>query len=54
MTETFKQQKVRLAQEGFDPAHVSDPLFLLDETTKAYVPLGPTLWERVLDGRLRI
>ncbi|KAM9625250.1 long-chain fatty acid transport protein 3, partial [Morphnus guianensis] len=54
MTETFKQQKVRLAQEGFNPAHVSDPLFLLDETTKAYVPLGPTLWEGVLDGRLRI
>lgn len=54
MTETFKQQKVRLAQEGFDPAKVSDPLFLLDETTKTYVPLGPALWEGVLDGRLRI
>ncbi|NXK15807.1 S27A3 protein, partial [Herpetotheres cachinnans] len=54
MTETFKQQKVRLAQEGFDPARVPDPLFLLDETTKAYVPLGPALWEGVLDGRLRI
>ncbi|NXL40918.1 S27A3 protein, partial [Glaucidium brasilianum] len=54
ITETFKQQKVRLAQEGFDPARVPDPLFLLDETTKAYVPLGPALWEGVLDGRLRI
>uniref|UniRef100_A0A8C3JZF6 S27A3 protein n=1 Tax=Calidris pygmaea TaxID=425635 RepID=A0A8C3JZF6_9CHAR len=54
MTETFKQQKVRLAQEGCDPARVPDPLFLLDETTKAYVPLGPALWEGVLGGRLRI
>ncbi|NXL01893.1 S27A3 protein, partial [Mesembrinibis cayennensis] len=54
MTETFKQQKVRLAQEGFDPTRVPDPLFLLDEATKAYVPLGPALWEGVLDGSCRI
>ncbi|NXD74824.1 S27A3 protein, partial [Eolophus roseicapillus] len=54
MTETFKQQKVRLAQEGFDPTAVPDPLFLLDEGSKAYVPLGPAQWERVLDGSLRI
>lgn len=54
MTETFKQQKVRLAQEGFDPARVPDPLFLLDDSAKAYVPLSPARWESVLAGRLRI
>ncbi|NXY00317.1 S27A3 protein, partial [Centropus bengalensis] len=54
MTETFKQQKVRLAQEGFDPARVPDPLFLLDEATRAYVPLSPTLCQSLLDGHLRI
>ncbi|XP_075593348.1 long-chain fatty acid transport protein 3 [Balearica regulorum gibbericeps] len=54
MTETFKQQKVRLAQEGFDPTRVPDPLFLLDEPTRTYVPLGPALWRDVLDGRRRI
>ncbi|NXI74537.1 S27A3 protein, partial [Anseranas semipalmata] len=54
VTETFKQRKVRLAQEGFDPARVPDPLFLLDEATKAYVPLGPALWEDVIAGRVRI
>uniref|UniRef100_A0A8B9DN26 Long-chain-fatty-acid--CoA ligase n=1 Tax=Anser cygnoides TaxID=8845 RepID=A0A8B9DN26_ANSCY len=54
MTATFKQQKVRLAQEGFDPARVPDPLFLLDEAARAYVPLGPALWEDVVAGRLRI
>ncbi|NWS78226.1 S27A3 protein, partial [Crotophaga sulcirostris] len=54
MTETFKQQKVRLAQEGFDPSRVPDPLFLLDEGTRAYVPLSPALCQSVLDGRLRI
>ncbi|NXX48614.1 S27A3 protein, partial [Tricholaema leucomelas] len=54
MTETFKQQKVRLAQEGFDPERVPDPLFLLDEAAKAYVPLGPVLLQGVLDGSFRI
>ncbi|XP_071583237.1 long-chain fatty acid transport protein 3 [Heliangelus exortis] len=54
MTETFKQQKVRLAREGCDPSRVPDPLFLLDEATRAYVPLSPALWAGVLDGRLRI
>ncbi|NXV80994.1 S27A3 protein, partial [Atlantisia rogersi] len=54
MTETFKQQKVRLAQEGFDPERVPEPLFLLDEASSAYVPLGPALCRDVLDGRLRI
>ncbi|NXE57600.1 S27A3 protein, partial [Casuarius casuarius] len=52
MTETFKQQKVRLAQEGFDPARVPDPLFLLDEAAGAYVPLGPARWRDVVAGRL--
>ncbi|NWQ84782.1 S27A3 protein, partial [Columbina picui] len=54
MTQTFKQQKVRLAREGCDPAQVPAPLFVLDEAAGAYVPMGPALWERVLDGRLRI
>ncbi|XP_065713617.1 long-chain fatty acid transport protein 3 [Patagioenas fasciata] len=54
MTETFKQQKARLAGEGCDPARVPEPLFLLDAAAGAYVPLDPALWERVLDGRLRI
>ncbi|XP_068778054.1 long-chain fatty acid transport protein 3 [Struthio camelus] len=54
MTETFKQQKVRLAQEGFDPARVPDPLFLLDEAARTYVPLGPRLWEDVVAGRRRV
>ncbi|NWH57361.1 S27A3 protein, partial [Geococcyx californianus] len=54
MTETFKQQKVQLAREGFDPARVPDPVFLLDEGTKAYVPLSAALCQRLLDGSLRI
>ncbi|NXA56101.1 S27A3 protein, partial [Nothocercus julius] len=54
MTETFKQQKGRLAREGFDPAHVTDPLFVLDAAAGAYVSLGPRRWDDVVAGRLRL
>uniref|UniRef100_A0A8C3UQJ3 S27A3 protein n=1 Tax=Catharus ustulatus TaxID=91951 RepID=A0A8C3UQJ3_CATUS len=54
MTETFKQQKVRLARDGCDPALVAEPLLVLDEAARAFVPLDPERWERLRDGRLRI
>lgn len=54
MTETFKQQKVRLARDGCDPARVAGPLFVLDEAARAFVPLEPERWERLRDGRIRI
>uniref|UniRef100_A0A8C9MEY3 Uncharacterized protein n=1 Tax=Serinus canaria TaxID=9135 RepID=A0A8C9MEY3_SERCA len=54
MTETFKQQKVRLARDGCDPALVAEPLFVLDEAARAFVPLDPERWQRLRDGRIRI
>ncbi|NXQ51562.1 S27A3 protein, partial [Anthoscopus minutus] len=54
MTETFKQQKVRLARDGCDPARVAEPLLVLDEAARAFVPLDPERWERLRDGRIRI
>ena len=35
-TETFKQKKQALIGEGFDPAHLEDPLFFRDEKSGAY------------------
>jgi fatty-acyl-CoA synthase len=40
MTSTFKLRKVDLQREGFDPARVSDPLLVRDESAGAYVPLS--------------
>ncbi|NWT76852.1 S27A3 protein, partial [Prunella himalayana] len=54
MTETFKQQKVRLARDGCDPALVAEPLFVLDEAARAFVPLDAERWQRLRDGRIRI
>ncbi|XP_053133465.1 long-chain fatty acid transport protein 3 isoform X2 [Hemicordylus capensis] len=33
-TETFKQKKVRLATEGFDPTQIPEPLYFLDDAAK--------------------
>uniref|UniRef100_G1RI79 Long-chain-fatty-acid--CoA ligase n=1 Tax=Nomascus leucogenys TaxID=61853 RepID=G1RI79_NOMLE len=53
-TETFKQQKVRMANEGFDPSTLSDPLYVLDQAVGAYLPLTPARYSALLAGNLRI
>ncbi|XP_014447617.1 solute carrier family 27 member 3 [Tupaia chinensis] len=53
-TETFKQQKVRMANEGFDPRTLSDPLYILDQATGAYLSLTPARYQALLAGDLRI
>ncbi|XP_060057438.1 long-chain fatty acid transport protein 3 isoform X2 [Erinaceus europaeus] len=53
-TETFKQQKVRVAMEGFDPRALSDPLYVLDQAEATYLPLTPARYTDLLSGHLRI
>lgn len=53
-TETFKQQKVRMANEGFDPSALPDPLYVLDLAGGAYLPLTPARHRALLAGDLRI
>ncbi|XP_012863190.1 solute carrier family 27 member 3 [Echinops telfairi] len=53
-TETFKQQKVRMAKEGFDPSSLPDPLYVLDQAAGAYLPLTPARHSALLAGDLRI
>jgi fatty-acyl-CoA synthase len=50
LTGTFKIRKVDLQREGFDPAAIRDPLFLRDETARAYVPLTPELQAAICSG----
>ncbi|KAJ6656994.1 hypothetical protein lerEdw1_002995 [Lerista edwardsae] len=54
VTETFKQKKVRLADEGFDPSRIAEPLYVLDEAAKAYVPLTRRTWEAIVAGDVRL
>ena len=51
-TETFKLKKAQLAREGFDPAVVSDPMFVRVEG--GYRPLDPDLHADIAAGRLRL
>ena len=52
ITETFKQKKQGLAQEGFDPAAITDPLFVAQDET--YVPLDEALYMRINSGLMRL
>ncbi|KAL3865947.1 hypothetical protein ACJMK2_043291 [Sinanodonta woodiana] len=39
LTQTFKQRKVELVKEGYDPYVVTDPLFFRDDVNQTYAPL---------------
>jgi fatty-acyl-CoA synthase len=52
MTETFKQKKQALTQEGFDPSAIADPLFA--DCGTGFVPLDPELYARINSGRIRL
>ena len=52
VTETFKQKKQLLAQEGFDPAAIADPLFA--DCGTGFVPLDAALYARISSGLIRL
>ena len=53
-TGTFKPRKQDLVRAGFDPAQVSDPLYIDDPRANAYVPLDAALYAAIRDGRHRL
>jgi fatty-acyl-CoA synthase len=54
ITGTFKQRKVDLADEGFDPARIDTPLYVLDSRTSRYEPLDSARYDDVISGRLKL
>lgn len=54
MTETFKQQKGKLVQEGFDPEVSKDPLYFLDVSQKDYIPLTACLYCDIVNGKINL
>jgi fatty-acyl-CoA synthase len=52
-TGTFKPRKQDLAQAGFDPARIQDPLYFDDPRAQAYVPLDAALYAAILAGAVR-
>ncbi|MFE1601219.1 long-chain-acyl-CoA synthetase [Methylobacterium sp. ID0610] len=54
ITETFKQKTQALAEAGFNPARVADPLYFDDAGAGAYVPLDADLHARIVGGAVRV
>ncbi len=47
LTGSFKYVKTHLKKDGFDPALVTDPLYVLDNEQKKYVALTPELFAKI-------
>lgn len=54
VTETFKQQKKKLVEDGFCPQAVQAPLYFLDSSKKTYIPLSQSVYDDVVSGKIRL
>jgi fatty-acyl-CoA synthase len=53
-TSTFKQRKIELQKEGFDPTAISDPLYVREAATGQYVTLTPALYRNICEGNAKL
>jgi fatty-acyl-CoA synthase len=53
VTGTFKQRKVDLVRQGFDPSAIPDPLYVFDATVGRYERLTPERYRDILDGKVK-
>ncbi|XP_069481076.1 long-chain fatty acid transport protein 2 [Ambystoma mexicanum] len=54
ITTTFKQRKVALVKEGFDPSAIKDPLYFLDESAHTYLPMTQSIYDSIKDRRVKL
>lgn len=54
VTGTFKQKKVDLVKEGFDPSAITEPIWFNNPVTKIFEPLDPALYGRIQSGEVRV
>ena len=52
-TSSFKQIKSNLQKEGFDPAHVKDPLYFLDPEKCKYIKITKNVYNDIEKGVYR-
>ena len=53
-TETFKPKRPIYISQGFDPARIEDPLYVLDNGRRVYVPLDAERYDAIRKGVLRL
>jgi fatty-acyl-CoA synthase len=54
VTTTFKQKKIDIVRDGFDPSRTSDPIYVSDPQRKAFVRLDSALFADITAGRIRL
>uniref|UniRef100_A0AAQ6A3Y1 long-chain-fatty-acid--CoA ligase n=1 Tax=Amphiprion ocellaris TaxID=80972 RepID=A0AAQ6A3Y1_AMPOC len=54
MTGTFKMKKVKLVEEGFNPAQIKDPLYFLDPEKKTYVPMTEEIYRAIASMEIKL
>ena len=54
VTGTFKQRKVDLVREGFDPAAIADPLYFLEPVSGKYERLTPERYAEIVAGGVKL
>jgi len=54
ITGTFKQRKVELVQDGFDPATIGEPIYWLDPATYEYEFLDAARYADIVSGRVKL
>ncbi|KAE8296171.1 Very long-chain acyl-CoA synthetase [Larimichthys crocea] len=54
MTGTFKMKKVRLVEEGFNPAHIQDSLYFLDPEKKTYIPMTEDIYRAIASREIKL
>ncbi|XP_015665693.1 very long-chain acyl-CoA synthetase-like isoform X1 [Protobothrops mucrosquamatus] len=54
ITGTFKQRKGQLVKDGFNPANINDPFFLLDDSEKNYIPMTEEIYCSILEKKRKL
>ena len=54
ITGTFKQRKVELVKDGFDPGAIADPIYWLNHASGTYEPLTAQTYAAIVSGGVKI
>jgi fatty-acyl-CoA synthase len=54
VTGTFKQRKMDLVRDGFNPAAITDPLYWCNPAFGNYEPLTPAHYADIVEGRVKL
>ncbi|HEY2135502.1 MAG TPA: long-chain-acyl-CoA synthetase, partial [Xanthobacteraceae bacterium] len=54
VTRTFKQKKVDLVTQGFDPVGTTDVIYFDDSRAQAYVRVDAAIYDAITCGRIRL